>query len=189
MINERLKEIRETLKLSQSEFAKKLNLQRNSISLVENGKRNLSDRTIQDICNKFNVNEEWLRDGIGEMFCQDEKSIVNELVVKYNLDDIVKSCLDVLVTLEPEEIKPLLDYIKKVALKYASEHIEEVQQVYEEQQEQEVQQEQEEQQVQEVQSQIDEDIQRELEAYRLELEAEKKGKTSSVYEDYAKKNA
>lgn len=182
MINERLKKIRETLKLSQSEFAKKLNLQRNSISLVENGKRNLSDRTIQDICNKFNVNEEWLREGKGEMFCQDEKSIVNELVAKYNLDDIVKSCLDVLVTLEPEEIKPLLDYIKKVAVKYTFEHMEEAQQVYEEQQVQELQ---EEQQVQEV----DEEIERELEAYRLELEAEKKGRTSSVCEGYAKKNA
>ena len=188
MIN-RLKELRKFKKLTQKEFGEKIGVSGDTISSIEKGKRNLTERNISLICEKFDVNEEWLRDGIGEMFCQDEKSIVNELVVKYNLDDIVKSCLDVLVTLEPEEIKPLLDYIKKVALKYASEHIEEVQQVYEEQKEQEVQQEQEEQQVQEVESQIDEDIERELEAYRLELLAEKKGKTSSVCEDYAKRNA
>lgn len=181
MIN-RLKELRKFKKLTQKEFGEKIGVSGDTISSIEKGKRNLTERNISLICEKFDVNEEWLRDGIGEMFCQDEKSIVNELVVKYNLDDIVKSCLDVLVTLEPEEIKPLLDYIKKVAVKYTFEHMEEAQQVYEEQQVQELQ---EEQQVQEV----DEEIERELEAYRLELEAEKKGKTSLASIGYAKKNA
>lgn len=62
-MNERLKELREGLGLSQAEFAKRLGLQRNSISLVENGKRNLSDRTISDICDSFYINEDWLRYG------------------------------------------------------------------------------------------------------------------------------
>lgn len=175
MIN-RLKELRKFKKLTQKEFGEKIGVSGDTISSIEKGKRNLTERNISLICEKFDVNEEWLREGKGEMFCQDEKSIVNELVAKYNLDDIVKSCLDVLVTLEPEEIKPLLDYIKKVVLKYASEHIEEVQQEQEPQEEQQVQE-------------VDEEIERELEAYRLELEAEKKGKTSLASIGYAKKNA
>ena len=60
LINDRIKLIRESVRLSQSEFAEKLNLKRNSISLMEGGKRNPSNRTINDICKVFNVSEEWL---------------------------------------------------------------------------------------------------------------------------------
>lgn len=179
---ERLKQLRKLQKMTQKEFGEKIGVSSDTISSIETGKVNLTDRNIFLICEKFNVNEAWLREGKGEMFSKDEKTIVSELVEKYNLDDLIKNCIEVLVTLESEEIKPLLAYAKKVALKYASEHIDEVQQVYEVQQEQESQ---EEQQVQEV----DEEIEREIEAYRLELEAEKKGKTSLASIGYAKKNA
>ena len=41
---------------------------KNYISLVENGNRNLSERTANDICRVFNVNREWLIHGTGEIF-------------------------------------------------------------------------------------------------------------------------
>lgn len=66
----RIKEIRKLYKLTQEEFGEKINLKQNSIALIETGKRNPSDRTILDICREFNVNEEWLRTGQGEMFIE-----------------------------------------------------------------------------------------------------------------------
>ena len=69
-MNGRIRELRKMLGISQSEFADTLNLKQNSISLIEIGKRNPSDRTISDICQKFNVSEEWLRNGT------DRKSVV-----------------------------------------------------------------------------------------------------------------
>lgn len=66
-MNERLKEIRKYFKLSQKEFGQKIFLAQDHISSLENGRRNLTDRTIKDICNTFNVNETWLRYGTGEM--------------------------------------------------------------------------------------------------------------------------
>lgn len=66
-MKERLITIREMSGLSQEKFAKKINVSRNFISLVENGNRELSDRTIKDICSTFDINEEWLRDGTGKM--------------------------------------------------------------------------------------------------------------------------
>ena len=63
---ERLIKIRKNENLSQSDFAKRLDLSRNFISLVENGNRELSDRTLRDICKEFNINENWLRTGEGE---------------------------------------------------------------------------------------------------------------------------
>ena len=55
-------------KMTQEEFAQSLNLSRNFINQIESGAKNPSERTILDICREFNVNEEWLRTGEGEMF-------------------------------------------------------------------------------------------------------------------------
>ena len=66
-MKERLVLIREKAGLSQSKFAEKINVSRNFISLVENGNRELSDRTIKDICSTFDINEEWLKTGNGSM--------------------------------------------------------------------------------------------------------------------------
>lgn len=67
-MKERIRKIRKDADLTQDEFAIKVNLTKNYISLVENGSRNLADRTISDICRIFNVNEEWLRNGTGDPY-------------------------------------------------------------------------------------------------------------------------
>ena len=54
--------------MTQDEFANKLNLSRSFINQIEVGAKNPSDRTILDICREFNINENWLRYGEGEMF-------------------------------------------------------------------------------------------------------------------------
>ena len=50
------------------QLADALNLTSGTISLIENGKRNLTDRTIADLERIYRVNPEWLRTGEGEMF-------------------------------------------------------------------------------------------------------------------------
>ena len=72
-MNERISLIRKEAKLSQEKFAEKLTLSRNFINQVECGKKEPSDRTIKDICLKFNVNENWLRYGEGEMFLPEDR--------------------------------------------------------------------------------------------------------------------
>lgn len=69
---ERILKIREIANLSQEKFAEKLGLSRNFINQVENGKKNFSDRTISDICQKITIdgktiNEIWLKTGQGSM--------------------------------------------------------------------------------------------------------------------------
>lgn len=71
---DRIKELRKALdNMPQDTFAKKVGLTKNYISLVETGNRSLADRTVKDICRIFDVNEEWLRNGTGEMFVQKSK--------------------------------------------------------------------------------------------------------------------
>lgn len=67
-MGERVKELRKALGLSGEKFGEKIGLKRNSLSQIETGKNNLSEQNILAICREFNVNEEWLRTGTGEMF-------------------------------------------------------------------------------------------------------------------------
>ena len=70
IVNERIKELRSRLGLTQEEFSSKIGLSRNFIAQIETGTKKPSERTIFDICEKFNVNKDWLRTGNGEMFVE-----------------------------------------------------------------------------------------------------------------------
>jgi len=67
-MNKRLRELRKILKLTQSEFAAKLEMAQNSYSKLETGENSLTDKNIFLICLIYDVNESWLRTGKGEMF-------------------------------------------------------------------------------------------------------------------------
>ncbi len=67
-INERIKQLRQTLNLSQAKFAKAISISNGYIAGIELGKRNVNDRIIKLICITFNVNEQWLKAGEGDMF-------------------------------------------------------------------------------------------------------------------------
>jgi transcriptional regulator with XRE-family HTH domain len=64
----RLKTIRNTLKLDQSEFAAKLGMKQTGYSRIETGANALTEQNIRLICLTFGVNENWLRTGTGDMF-------------------------------------------------------------------------------------------------------------------------
>ena len=67
-MGERVKELRTALGLSGEKFGEKIGVKRSAISDIERGRNNLSEQNILAICREFNVNEEWLRTGMGEMF-------------------------------------------------------------------------------------------------------------------------
>lgn len=66
-INERMREIRKSEKLTQTEFAQRLGITMSSISQMERGKINPTNQTIEFACREFNINKRWLEEGIGEM--------------------------------------------------------------------------------------------------------------------------
>lgn len=66
-MNDRIKQVRISAGKTQIEFAEAIGLTKNFISLLENGNREPSDRTIADICRVFGIDEVWLRTGVGEM--------------------------------------------------------------------------------------------------------------------------
>lgn len=67
LLQDRIKQIRKHFGLSQANFAQRINKSPGFISLVETGRSNVSDDTIESICSAFSINEAWLRNGEGEM--------------------------------------------------------------------------------------------------------------------------
>lgn len=68
--NERIKEIRKSLKMTMERFGERLGVTKTAISNIEKSNRNVTEQMRKAICREFNVNEEWLRTGNGEMFVQ-----------------------------------------------------------------------------------------------------------------------
>ena len=98
-MNERIKQIRIALGLSQEEFGNKLSIGKASVSKIELGKNQPSAQTISLICTKFNVNAEYLKDGREDvpMFLDEETD--EEMVYRilqgeeqWKKDIIVKLC-------------------------------------------------------------------------------------------------
>ena len=116
-MNNRIKWIRKQKNLSQADFAEALNLKRNSISLIEVGKRNPSDRTIMDICKTFNVSEEWLRTGNGDPFIETPSTILDQLQKEYDLDDFTTNLILQYLSLNADQRQLVQDFFYKVTFK------------------------------------------------------------------------
>ena len=113
-MNERLKEIRKELRLTQKEFAKKLGITDSGISRLEKGQNQLTDQMIRSICREFNVNYSWLVSGTGDMFDEVPQTSIDELCSQYGLDDFDRVLILEYLKMSADARKALKDYIRNV---------------------------------------------------------------------------
>ena len=105
-IGERVRIIRKELNLTQTEFAERICITQSHLASNETGKRQVTDRTVQLICNEFGVNEQWLRTGEGEMFRKispDEEFARIMMEIQISNDPIIRRIISTYWKLTPEE--------------------------------------------------------------------------------------
>ena len=73
IIQNRIKSLRLTVGLNQTEFGSRLGVKQTTVAGWETGSRTISDQVVLSICREFNVDENWLRTGEGEMFRQQSR--------------------------------------------------------------------------------------------------------------------
>jgi transcriptional regulator with XRE-family HTH domain len=118
-MNERLKELRKMLNISQEELGTRLGVTRAAISRLESGERNITEQMILSIIREFNVTEKWFRSGEGEMFIQlppeDEYVRAAAEISKDDDEKIIQQIIIEYWKLNPDAKKHVKEYILNIA--------------------------------------------------------------------------
>lgn len=113
-INERVREVRRTLGLTQKDFGKKLAIAQSYLTNIETGRREVTEKIQKLICLQFDVNEDWLRTGQGEMFTESDATILHDLQEQYNLDDFGMRFMEAFLKLSPEQRAVIQDFASAI---------------------------------------------------------------------------
>lgn len=110
---QRVRDLRKSLDLTLDRFGKKLGVGKTAISKIEHQERNLTEQMLLSICREFNVNEEWLRDGTGEMFrAEEENSIIAKATVLLGENDpLFEAFIDTYSKLTPRNRELLYQFM------------------------------------------------------------------------------
>lgn len=117
-LKDRLRELRKTTGLSQTDFAEKLGCGRGTIKNLEEGKTGISSTFADLICRIYGCNVVWLETGEGEMFREptiDEQiaGFVGD-VLSDKGDEFQKRVMRILASLGPEGWKALSDFLDAI---------------------------------------------------------------------------
>ena len=112
-INQRIKEVRKDAGLNQKDFSEMLGVTQSGVSYMEQNGRNVSDITLKSICNHFNLNEDWLRYGIGSKYITPPSFSLDQFVQERGASDLELDILKAYFDLDPDLRKMLIEHFKK----------------------------------------------------------------------------
>jgi transcriptional regulator with XRE-family HTH domain len=110
-VNQRIKEVRDSLNLTQVQFSQATSLSSGYLAGVEGGKRKVNDRLIKLTCAAFNVNALWLKAGEGEMFNKEPDQEFTKLVSLFRelnptFQEYILKQIDLLLEIQSKETTP-----------------------------------------------------------------------------------
>ena len=160
-MRDRIKKLRKALDLTQSDFAARIGSTQNNIANYETGRRSPSAAALNNICKEFNVNEEWLRTGNGEMFKAAPSGVLDALAATYHLTHGEYILIEKFVNMKPDSRQVIMEYLLEVSSAITGSDVSADIPAYSE----------------------EIDIDAEVAAYRAELEVQEKAKAKSSVSD------
>jgi transcriptional regulator with XRE-family HTH domain len=88
-INQRIFAVRKALGLSQKGFAEGIKVSRTYQGTLEQRGQKVNDRIISIICMIYGVNENWLRNGTGEMFIENKDGRLEQVTKEFQKLDVL----------------------------------------------------------------------------------------------------
>ncbi len=117
-INERVRQVRKDLGLSQEAFGERLGITKSAVSKIEKSENSVTDTMARLICSEFKVDPFWLESGIGDdKFTAIPETIIDSLVDEYKLDDYDRFIIEAYVEAPPEQQKAIKDFLLTLAEK------------------------------------------------------------------------
>ena len=114
-IGTQIKIFRKSLKKTQAEFGELLGTGRDVISNYEIGRVKPTDTFIQLLVSKYNVSEEWLRTGQGEMLQKSETTLFAAFAKRYDLTPAEQQVARYLLALSSDERQQILKHLTGLA--------------------------------------------------------------------------
>lgn len=114
-MNDRIKQVRKELNLTLEEFGGRIGFTRSSMSNIETGYRNVTERLILAICREFGVSEDWLRSGVGDMFVEDNDSIIGKIIAEMPLDTLSQTVLRTYIEMDSKKREAFNLFIRELA--------------------------------------------------------------------------
>lgn len=119
--SQKLKLLRNQLGLTQEEFANRIGVSRNSVANYETKVREPVAAVFSLICREFNVNEKWLREGVGEMFLSDERISLDEYARVHGITERERSIIEKFLKVDPSKRRYIIEAISNFFDKEQSE--------------------------------------------------------------------
>lgn len=115
-MNERIKTVRKTANMNQTEFADKIGATRDKIASYETGRVIPTDTVLKLISKEFNVSYAWLKTGEGPMMDPEpDDSTIDRMAETYSsLPDRLRSLVDALIRMDPEWYKTLDEAFEEI---------------------------------------------------------------------------
>ena len=111
---ERVRNIRKEVGFTLDEFGARIGLKHAAVSLIENNRRALTDTVAKAIAREFNVSEEWLKTGKGEMKTATASGAAAEIAARLGLGPWATQALERFIALGPEEQRAFLETLEKL---------------------------------------------------------------------------
>ena len=112
-INHRIKNLRKHLSMNQNEFGSKIGLSQRAVSWMEKEGNTVIPQNIKIICDTFNVSEDWLLNGEGEMFRPaDEPDVLDRLQQELKLTSQEMEIIRTFVELSPEQRRMGIEFVQ-----------------------------------------------------------------------------
>lgn len=115
-INERIKALRKELGLTQKDFSERIGIKRNTLSYIESGNSTVTDSNIKLICEKFNINETWLRTGEGEKERRDDNTLLKKFLEHGNIKD--KAFIEVFLSMPDDAREAVISFVEESAARF-----------------------------------------------------------------------
>ncbi|MDE6872948.1 MAG: helix-turn-helix domain-containing protein [Lachnospiraceae bacterium] len=113
-MKDRIKKLRKILDMTQQEFADRIGVKRNTIGQYEIGRNEPIDAVTSLICREFDVREEWLRTGEGEMFKPKPSDVLDQLAYKYKLFNFDYVMIEKFLAMPPDLRRAIYDHFHDV---------------------------------------------------------------------------
>lgn len=112
MLNDRIRQLRESLGLSQTAFGSRLGVSRDVVNNLERGRVEIKEHIVKLICSEYHISEEWLRTGEGPIYNEREAFSLDQFAREHGATQLELEIIKVYFEMDPALRRAVMDHFR-----------------------------------------------------------------------------